>query len=324
MPLFRRAALTCVVTTAPSHSTSTTFTSTNPIPQTHTIPTTPPPTRSSTRPPLTPTISWDTATFPETCNLLSPSPNGNWVTTTIHALKSPRATASSIHNALSWHNLHTQLANTADSTSDALQDSLNRTFEGRDLPAMHDKVTNLVPTITLPTMLQMSRSMDVISDSAINTFSRRTRSEAKFLDEELACDQFEFARHMGGKARSALVKQRICREWQVMSSRENAKWQGELDEALVRFFVAERVAFSVAQLFGMTPVWTGDVASKTWWLGLDTGLVEIMDEAGIDGCEERRSCLVVEFELPESIGSVRIANVEREVVDDGDWMAVEW
>jgi hypothetical protein len=189
---------------------------------------------------------------------------------------------------------------------------------------MHDKVTNLVPTITLPTMLQMSRSMDVISDSAIDTFSRRTRSEAKFLDEELACDQFEFARHMGGKARSALVKQRICREWQVMSSRENAKWQGELDEALVRLFVAERVAFSVAQLFGMTPVWTGDVASKTWWLGLDTGLVEIMDEAGIDGCEERRSCLVVEFELPESIGSVRIANVEREVVDDGDWMAVEW
>jgi hypothetical protein len=133
---------------------------------------------------------------------------------------------------------------------------------------------------------------------------------------------------MGGKARTALVKQRICREWQVMSSRENAKWQRALDEALMRVFVAEKGAFGVAQLYGMTPVWVADAASKMWRLELDAGLVEIVVKFGSGesegACEEKRVCLPVDFGLPEDAESMRIADIEHEVVDDGEWLTVKW
>jgi hypothetical protein len=322
MPFLRRAAPTCVVTTAPSRPTYTSFTRAEPIPQARTASTILPLTSSSS------TLPWDTATFPETSNLLPSSANGTWLTTTYHAVKAPHTTALSIHSAVSWPNLRTALTNTVDSASDALQDSLNRAFKGRDLPAIHDRFMRLVPTISLPSMLQVSRFMDVISDCALETIARRTLSEAEFLDVELGGDHFAFARHMGGKARTALVKQRICREWQVMSSRENAKWQRALDEAFMRVFVAEKGAFGVAQLYGMTPVWVADAASKMWRLELDAGLVEIVVKFGSGesegACEEKRVCLPVDFGLPEDAESMRIADIEHEVVDDGEWLTVKW
>jgi hypothetical protein len=39
--------------------------------------------------------------------------------------------------------------------------------------------------------------------------------------------------------------------------------------------------------------------------------------------EEKRVCLSVAFTLPESAGRVRVEDVERETIDQDDWMAVE-
>lgn len=144
-----------------------------------------------------------------------------------------------------------------------------------------------------------------------------------FVDEELAGDHLAFAYHMGAKARHALVNQGICKVWQMDATRETVQWRSELEAALSRLYLAEKESFSVEQLFSMTPIWTGDVFSKTWKLRLDTGMVEIVVDGDNDEYEEQRVCLQVTFRLPESAGRVRVEDVEREAVDDEDWMTVQ-
>jgi hypothetical protein len=68
------------------------------------------------------------------------------------------------------------------------------------------------------------------------------------------------------RARNALISQRICREWQVVPSGQTMQWQVELNDALVRLFVAEKVALSVMQLFAMIQIRIGDMVSKVWHL----------------------------------------------------------
>jgi hypothetical protein len=271
------------------------------------------------RPTTSSTSSWDVTTFPETSYLLPADRNGHWTTDAAHALKNPSTTASNLHSPLSWPHLHSVLTSAADSASDTLSDNINRAFSGHDLPAMHDRVMNLVPSVTLPSLREFSQGIDSVTDCAQSLISRRYSVE--FSEDDLPRDDLWFARHMGAKARLQLVAQGICREWQIMSTRETLEWQSQLENALARVYEAEKGGFGVKEMFGMMPVWIGDVENSEWWLELDTGLVEVVGEN--DECEEKRVCLRVDFALPERTGRVRVRDVERGVVEMGEWMAVE-
>jgi hypothetical protein len=255
--------------------------------------------------------SWDVSTFPETSNLLPEEQNGTWRTGAVHAFKHPSTTVSSVNKKLKWPHVRSKISYAAEIASDILQDRLNHAFDGHDLPAIHDKILNLVPSVSLPTTIQVIRSMDAISDSAV-AFIKRSRSDAALLDEEVVSDHLAFAHHMGLKARKALVRQGICHEWQILPTRPTITWQAQLDAALSRLFTAEKSAFSVSWLFSMKPVWTGDVVSKVWRLRLDTGLVEVVLDREWNEFEDKSVCLGVVFELPESAGCLQVGLLGEE------------
>jgi hypothetical protein len=231
-------------------------------------------------------------------------------------------TPSSIQDTFTWPNVRDKVANAAVSASDAFQDKLKQSLQGHDLPAMHDKVLSYVPSLSVPSMRRFGRSFDQLTGAVEDALSNR-QSEEEFFDEHVIGDRFLFARYMGGKARKALVKQGICREWQIMASRENLGWQGKLDHALMQVFLAEKETCGVEQLFGMAQIWIGDVENGVWRLELDTDLLEVVAMEGSEEAGEKRICLPVDFALPEAVGSVRIRDVERETVDEEDWLAVE-
>jgi hypothetical protein len=56
-----------------------------------------------------------------------------------------------------------------------------------------------------------------------------------------------------------------------------------------------------------------------WRLELDTGFVDITSHE----CDEKSVCLGVDFALPERMGRVHVDDVERKVVEVGEWMTVE-
>ncbi|KAH7082128.1 hypothetical protein FB567DRAFT_571048 [Paraphoma chrysanthemicola] len=275
---------------------------------------TPPFTRPSTPTPLE---SWDTNTFAEKSTCLSPSPNGNWRTNLTH----PIDTAASINASLSWHSLRNTVSHAAESASDTFHDRLNNAFQGHDVPAMHDRVMALVTNVSMPSLRDVSRSFDHVTDGLVEM--RESNEHGSFVDEELVSDHFSFARHIGTKAKRALVKQGICREWEIEYSKAGREWQARLDGALVDLFKKEKKYFCIEQLFGMNTIWVADVTNKVWRLELDTGMVEVAVKGDGDEFEERVLFLRTEFGLPEEYGSVRIANIERNVVEEGDWMAVD-
>lgn len=267
------------------------------------------PTRPSSQ--ISSDSSWDVSTFPETSNLLPEEQNGTWRTGAVHAFKHPSTTVSSVNKKLKWPHVRSKISNAAEIASDILQDCLNHAFDGHDLPAVHDKILNLVPSVSLPTTIQVIRSMDAISDSAV-ALIKRSRSDAALLDEEVVSDHLAFAHHMGLEARKALVRQGICHEWQILPTRPTITWQAQLDAALSRLFTAEKSTFSVSRLFSMKPVWTGDAVSKVWRLELDTGLVEVVVDPECDELKDKSVCLGVVFELPESAGCLQVGLLGEE------------
>lgn len=169
-------------------------------------------------------------------------------------------------------------------------------------------------------MRHVSQNIDSLTEKAQSVI--QGRSFANFTEEELVGDQFAFARHVGRKARSELLRNGICRDYQVLPTRTTLVWRSKLDHALVSLFLKERESFSVAQLFSMAAVWKGDVERKCWMLQLDTGLMEIVVENEGDKFEERSAMLKVNFELPEEFGCLRIKDVERCSVEDGEWTEI--
>jgi hypothetical protein len=282
-------------------------------------PPTPPPTRpdTSNRPTTPSTSSWDVTTFPETSYLLPADRNGNWRTNTVDLIKNPSASASSLHSTLSWPHLRDALTSAAESASDAFEDNLNRAFAGHDLPAMHDKVMNFVPTVALPTMRDISHGIDELTDRAQALVHRQYSNI--FSEEDMPRDELWFAQHMSAKSCRALVFQGICQDWHVLTTRETVEWHAQLENALARVYEMEKGRFSVSEMFGMRPVWRGDVETGMWRLELDTGFVDITSHE----CDEKNVCLGVDFELPERMGRVHVDDVERKVVEVGEWMTVE-
>jgi hypothetical protein len=275
-------------------------------------PPTNPPTRQDAPscPTTSSTSSWDVTTFPETSHLLPHDRNGDWRTNTAALIKHPGATASSLHSTLSWPHLRAALTSAVDLACETVEHNINHAFAGHDLPAMHDRVMNLVPPVTLPSFREVSRGVDAVSDRVQALIQRQC--SASLVDEDLPCDEVWFARHMSAKARRALVSQGICQKWQILATRETVEWHAQLENALARMYVEEKGKFSVAKMFDMRPVWRGDVEMGMWRLDLE-----------VVGDEGKRVCVGVSFGLLENMGRVRVKSVERGVVEVGEWMAVE-
>jgi len=317
MPLFRRTAISQPPSPPPGATMSDENSSWEVLGRA--------PTPPSKSPSITSNFSWDSSTFPETSNLLPTERNGDWRTATTDALKHPSATVKTVNDALQWPQVRQKLTKAAESASEGFQERLNRAFEGSDVPAMHDKAMSYVPSLSIPTLHQVSQSVDALTDRAHAVLPQRRRPSI-FADEEMPGDHLVFAHQMSQKARRALVKQGICKPWQIDATRATVQWQDQLNGKLSLLFRNEKANFGVEQLFQMSPIWKGHVGSKTWDLELDTGMTEIVaDGEGDEGdeCDEKRVCLAVGFALPETAGCVRVEDVERGTVDEEDWMAVQ-
>ncbi|KAF1842904.1 uncharacterized protein K460DRAFT_407283 [Cucurbitaria berberidis CBS 394.84] len=268
---------------------------------------------------------FDTATFPAESYLLPSDRNGTWRTEAIHALQRPSETAVSIHrhaSELNWPTCRNKVQDLADAASDGLNSRLNQALEGHDVVELGNRVVELIPSVSMPSIRRLGQTIDSVSDIARSLVERR-KSETDFLDQELQGDQWAFARIMSTKARKALVKQRICQESQVTPNQITSPWQDHLNSALAATFTREKESFSTTSLFSMTPVWSADAVNKTWRLELDTGLTSIEVDSATDGYTEQPVRVAVSFELPESCGSLILAEVERAVVDsESEWMMV--
>lgn len=281
--------------------------------------------------PLDDCSSFDIDTFPEHSYMYASDRNGTVGTDTVHALTHPRETACSINKAFhyhassaDWHALCNRLLDFADSASESVNDHLNRIFEGQDIPAMHYRIVDTIPSITLPSMRRLELAADTLTDAVLSSV-KRSRPDNHFQDQILQGDEWAFARIMGGKARGALVKQKICKEWQVTTTSITLRLHTQLHAALATLFNSEKEISGVAKLYEMTPNWVADVVKKTWRLELKPGLMDTMVHKDRGLCTLGLSCLPVAFEVPETWGCLVIEDVERGVVSaEDDWMAVEW
>jgi hypothetical protein len=240
----------------------------------------------------------------------------------VDAIKHPSAVVDTVNDALSRPHLRDSVAEAVENISEGLQDSLNRAFEGHDVPAMHDRMMALVPSMSMPSLREVGRRVDGMADRAQAVLMRR-KSVNDVVGDDMVGGHLSFVHRMGAKARRALIRQGICRGWQI-NARESVEWRAKLDAALSSLFDAEKDSFTTGQLFAMEPIWIGNIGSKIWKLELDTGITEIVVDGEKDNWEEKRVCLLVAFALPEAAGRMRIEDVERGVVDgEDDWMAVQ-
>jgi hypothetical protein len=268
--------------------------------------------------------------------------NGTLATEARSALKAPRTAARQVSerlnhqfSKLNWRVVRNVLSDWAEEASFELSAQVNRAFEGHDACEMGYKVVDLIPSFTMPTMRQLGRKFDSISD-VLQTMLERTPLETKFEDERLQGMQWIFAIKMGEKVRKSLVKEGICKEWQVMPSRENLQWQDRLNQALVsvlemlhpkpaayadpqtQLFQLNQEEFSFAQLMEFKPVWVADQDRKVWKLRIDTLFMQ-MEEC--DGeFLDTPLYLQTGFELPENEGSLTINDYCRGThTVEGEW-----
>jgi hypothetical protein len=272
--------------------------------------------------------------------------NGNLAAEARFAILAPLTAAQHYHgrmnrqlSRLNWGVVKRAVSGWAEEAFFEVEARINRAFEDRDVCEMGHRVTDFMPTVSLPTTSQLSQKFDTLSDD-IQALLERVAPETNLEDEVLQGMQWVFARKMGEKVRHSLVKQGICKEWQVMLSQETLQWQIQLNQAMVRYFeqpqlgaythadfeaqlfFGNREGFSFSRLMDLEPVWIADRAKKVWQLDFDTLVVDL----------EKRNGTVVDtskhlpsgFGLPESASSVFIKDYYRKTrTVDEDWEMLE-
>lgn len=216
------------------------------------------------------------------------------------------------HNAIAnadWNELGSRLRRVAESTTDRFNTGLNHAFDGYDLPAIHDRIYNAVPSVSMPNMRQLSQTIDTVSETTRRLVDR-SRSTGDFLDRELQGDKWAFARVMNAEARRALLKQKIREDWQLTPTRANLGWHSELNEALAAVFTREKNAFEVAAFFSMEPHWAADYDRRVWRLEPDTGFTNMVVDPDNDEYIDVPLFLSVDFEVPEIYGNLDIGDVK--------------
>jgi hypothetical protein len=115
-----------------------------------------PPSRPSTPKDSSPLSDFDTEAFPPHSYLFPSSPNGTWRDEAKHALQHP----STIDAA----ELRSKLRALAETASDELSARVNKACEGKDVPAMQDKVLRMCPSVSMPSMRQVDKMVDNVCD----------------------------------------------------------------------------------------------------------------------------------------------------------------
>jgi hypothetical protein len=122
-------------------------------------PSTPPhssPLQSSTPRQSSPISDFDTETFPSHSRLFPSSPNGTWRDEAKHAIKHP--------STIDIAELHAKLCALTETASDELSARINMACEGKDVPAIHDKVMNMLPSVKIPDRREVDRLVDELCD----------------------------------------------------------------------------------------------------------------------------------------------------------------
>lgn len=270
----------------------------------------------------------DAVTFPPYATHILPSEsNGTWRPQVGHAVINPVETASLIREALKQHahdldscTLLHKLEQIAEDRKDGFNGWLNHAFADYDLVEMHHRVRRLVPVISMPNMRQIDHAVDTVADIAQSLPKRRSEPD---LLENIQVDKYTFARAVGQKARSALIEQGICKEWQFMSE-EHAKAQLSMQSALIRTFLRIRQLHQHVPLAQAKPQWIADREQKVWRLELDVGVLGVEVGPASDRALVELGFIDTGFILQETHGCVSIADLDRQAQNVGDdWELLE-
>jgi hypothetical protein len=116
-------------------------------------------------------IEFDTEAFPAHSHLFPSSPNGTWRNESAHALTHP--------TAVDYKALYAKLCLLAEEATDELVARLNRAFEGSDVPAMHDKVLKILPSVSMPDMRDLEKAVDFGCEWGVGVFEQRERTRGR-------------------------------------------------------------------------------------------------------------------------------------------------
>ena len=188
----------------------------------------------------------------------------------------------------------------------AVNSSVNRAFQGTDVPEMGYKVANLVPSISVPTMHRIEKAVDTVGDvlgDAVENLDprgkKRKRDPIEPMHPNMQGSRWMFARLMGEKARTALIEQGVCKPYQLITGRRGLNWQHQLNQQLAEYYEVAKDEYRLHSLLEMKPVWVGDRERRVWKLVLDTGIIDVdvvdgefleevfMLKTGIDILEQR-------------------------------------
>jgi hypothetical protein len=115
---------------------------------------------------------FDTEAFPSHAHLFPSSPNGTWRNESLHALTHP--------TAVDYKALCNKLRALVEEASDEVSGRVNRVFEGSDVPAIHDKVLKIIPSVSMPDMRGLERAVDAGCEWRCGLLERRhTRSRGR-------------------------------------------------------------------------------------------------------------------------------------------------
>jgi len=116
-------------------------------------------------------IEFDTEAFPRHAHLFPSSPNGTWRNESVHALTHP--------TAVDYAALYAKLCALAEEATDEFAARVNRAFEGRDVPAMHDKVMQIFPSVSMPDIRDIEKAIDTGCDWREELFEQRGRRRTR-------------------------------------------------------------------------------------------------------------------------------------------------
>jgi len=116
-------------------------------------------------------FEFDTEAFPQHAHLFPSSPNGTWRNESFHALTHP--------TAVDYAALYAKLCTLAEEATDEFAARLNRAFEGRDVPAIHDKVMQIFPSVSMPDIRDIEKAIDTGCDWGEELFEQRGRRRTR-------------------------------------------------------------------------------------------------------------------------------------------------
>ena len=97
-------------------------------------------------------FNMDTEAFPPHAHLFPSSPNGTWRNEALHAIRHPPTVDPA--------GLAEELRGLAEDAADEFSAKLNTMCEGKDVPAMHDRVVGYLPKLKVPEWRELERVVD--------------------------------------------------------------------------------------------------------------------------------------------------------------------